>query len=881
MLSIKIALAENFLDYIFRPLGGINVASFYDTYWYAIDFILYLIVFLGAVRVSLEKRFTGRGGHALIIVLGIMLTIAMTWFAQTIGFRIANLWPVAAGLFIGLIAFLIFRLMSEQGAQLGKGVATAYVVTFLAVQAIMPQLCGPDGWIAQKMPIAWGIANILFLVAIVYMITELARFFSQGRNTEPTDDWPNRTGQPIVPTRPTTPTVPGPTPRTPTRRRRPVTAARPTTPTTRGPGPNPPPGSGTNPPPGSGTNPPPGSGTNPPPGPGTNQPPGSGTNPPPGPGTNQPPGSGTNPPPGSKPLPGLRPGVDNGDLIKKIEEVYTKIRHEIKKIRELTREITQINGKDWEKNPYVPKPSETLEILKKDRHILEKEIPQLLEVLRQLIREAQNKGVDAGTIKFYINFLRTVEEFIRRMLEWCRLAEGKCKGKGPGALTGASKILEAYVKPILALPSADHKLKEYRELCYYFIDKDDKLRKLGIRSNKAWEVYNQSGKDYESGRLDSAIKTVTVAVHLLDKLLAERRLALPAESEKAGLYKKLYKEYQEKDAIQRNKGYYSAKGVEFYKKADEWYNKGRLDEAIEYVKRALQAIDEKEKEIHLFKNQIKDYLSKVLENISEFEKTLNMYSAQVRSFKPDVVKIVDDLKNEIIKGAHDKPGNDIYWYISSIQGNKITSNNEARKPVPFKWFIWGINLKHKSILVFRKPIGLIDINQIKKVRSYPVGKGVLFFVDYVMQKVHFDELLVPTTVWNKIVEYERIQEYLIEFNMWKGLGLNDELIKNNQNYFARLHQEALGLLRTEEVAWALSKEEYDKTKKKVITTLMNSREQLELNWDPSKNLEPFLYDLQTLIEEYQKLYFETINPISESVKRFRQVLLDFVIKRIK
>ncbi len=191
-MSIKVAYAENFLDYIFRPLGGINVAGFYENYWYAIDFILYMIVFLGISRVSLEKHFTGRGGQALVLVMGIMLTIAMTWFASSIDFRIVDLWPIAAGIFIAIIAILIFRLIAHQGGNLKAGVATAYVITFLTIQAIMPELFGRDGWIAQNVPIMWGIANIVFLVAIVYMIGEIGRWLSHGRTTEGRDDWPIR-----------------------------------------------------------------------------------------------------------------------------------------------------------------------------------------------------------------------------------------------------------------------------------------------------------------------------------------------------------------------------------------------------------------------------------------------------------------------------------------------------------------------------------------------------------------------------------------------------------------------------------------------------------------------------------------------------------------
>ena len=181
MLNVVYAAEDdNFLDYIFKPLGGVDIAATYNNYQYVIDTIVYFIFFVATASVTLQKRFKGNAGRAMSIVIGIMLAIGMSVFAKAADFTLGSLWPIAAGAFIGVLAFLIFRLMVDNGAKLGGGVSTAYVITFFVIQGLIPELAGSDGWIAEKTPVIWGIANLMLLIAIVLMIGEITKWFGKG-----------------------------------------------------------------------------------------------------------------------------------------------------------------------------------------------------------------------------------------------------------------------------------------------------------------------------------------------------------------------------------------------------------------------------------------------------------------------------------------------------------------------------------------------------------------------------------------------------------------------------------------------------------------------------------------------------------------------------
>ncbi len=78
--------------------------------------IIYLIVFIGLSQTILSKKFQGRGGKAVVISVGLILTIAMITAEKSFGFNIKTFGPVAVWIIIFLISTVLFHTIKHIGA---------------------------------------------------------------------------------------------------------------------------------------------------------------------------------------------------------------------------------------------------------------------------------------------------------------------------------------------------------------------------------------------------------------------------------------------------------------------------------------------------------------------------------------------------------------------------------------------------------------------------------------------------------------------------------------------------------------------------------------------------------------------------------------------
>ena len=176
LVSQVSAQDRNFLNDIFEPFKNVDVAETYDRYQPFIDAFIYFLVFISVAKVTLAKRFSGPGGNALVASIGIILAIAMSFWSAEVGFSIKQFGIVAAGLFIGIVFFSIFALIRHQGGNVAAASALGYVLVFLLVLGIMP------GFVDQiknttGLSTIWGIANIVFVIALVIALMGIVRFF--------------------------------------------------------------------------------------------------------------------------------------------------------------------------------------------------------------------------------------------------------------------------------------------------------------------------------------------------------------------------------------------------------------------------------------------------------------------------------------------------------------------------------------------------------------------------------------------------------------------------------------------------------------------------------------------------------------------------------
>ncbi len=160
------AQEEGILDSILGVWGTTNIGETYEKYQGIIDFLIYLTIFIGAAQFTLGKRFEGRGGKAVIIGMGFALAIALTVAQETIGFTIKSLGPVAAAIFLLIVAIMLFTMIKSAGMNASGSAAIAIVVVFLLIQAIAPNFFE---WMSKTKyaNIIYGIMWIAVIWAIV------------------------------------------------------------------------------------------------------------------------------------------------------------------------------------------------------------------------------------------------------------------------------------------------------------------------------------------------------------------------------------------------------------------------------------------------------------------------------------------------------------------------------------------------------------------------------------------------------------------------------------------------------------------------------------------------------------------------------------------
>ncbi|MFO8016682.1 MAG: hypothetical protein R6U32_06255 [Candidatus Woesearchaeota archaeon] len=182
-LSTAVYAQANPFDLI---LGSVErVASLYGTYYYAIDALLYAVILIGVAQFALSQQFEGRGGKAVIIGMGIALSVGAAVFERQTGFKlVAGLGPIAVILTLILFIYFFYRLFSTLGAN-GRLIGMAmYALGFFYINAQFPQIgswfMSKGGWLAFAWSIGHSLAIIFFLWVIIEGIMKLVQASGLG-----------------------------------------------------------------------------------------------------------------------------------------------------------------------------------------------------------------------------------------------------------------------------------------------------------------------------------------------------------------------------------------------------------------------------------------------------------------------------------------------------------------------------------------------------------------------------------------------------------------------------------------------------------------------------------------------------------------------------
>ncbi len=156
-------------------ISGFNVGEAYAKAPFVIDALIYFILFVGVSQSVLGDKFKGSGGKAVVVAMGMALSVALVYWSLQTGFTLGSLGPLAAIMFVIIIAFFIYRLV-KGNEKVGAGLWMAIISVYVMIYVFFPEL------VAAMNESAWGrfalgILNVFGIIALPLMFYN---FFHSG-----------------------------------------------------------------------------------------------------------------------------------------------------------------------------------------------------------------------------------------------------------------------------------------------------------------------------------------------------------------------------------------------------------------------------------------------------------------------------------------------------------------------------------------------------------------------------------------------------------------------------------------------------------------------------------------------------------------------------
>ena len=162
----------NPINQILEPFREIDIASTYQQNYLFIDFVIYMLIFVGLSKFVFSKRFSGNGGKAILVGVGLILSLSMSVFSYTTGFSIGSFGPIAAIILMLLVGMLLFGFIRQIGGSSVNSGIGAFIVTYFLMRSVTPEIYD---WVAKRSFAAW--IDAVLMLSIPYLVYLLIRKF--------------------------------------------------------------------------------------------------------------------------------------------------------------------------------------------------------------------------------------------------------------------------------------------------------------------------------------------------------------------------------------------------------------------------------------------------------------------------------------------------------------------------------------------------------------------------------------------------------------------------------------------------------------------------------------------------------------------------------
>lgn len=171
-----------YLEDLLKPFEYLDISHLYSRYSQVIDFTIAFLVFLGVTKVTLSKRYEGRGGDAICIGISIALSIGFIVMERSLGFSLRSFGGVGASIFIVIVGLVLFGLFRSVGLHSTNSFCLSYVIIYLSIRAVVPNIFD---FIARTIPFINGILGLIFLFSLGKLLYSLYRGMRDPKGFSP------------------------------------------------------------------------------------------------------------------------------------------------------------------------------------------------------------------------------------------------------------------------------------------------------------------------------------------------------------------------------------------------------------------------------------------------------------------------------------------------------------------------------------------------------------------------------------------------------------------------------------------------------------------------------------------------------------------------
>lgn len=132
-----VSASDNVFETLLHPLQYLDISSYYDGYHYWVDFFIFLGLFISVGKLTLGRRFGGREGKVLSVVVGLVLSLSLSLLEYKMGFDIRSFGPIAVAILVLLVGIVIFNLIKAIGLSNTGAGSFAYIISYFLVRGTL------------------------------------------------------------------------------------------------------------------------------------------------------------------------------------------------------------------------------------------------------------------------------------------------------------------------------------------------------------------------------------------------------------------------------------------------------------------------------------------------------------------------------------------------------------------------------------------------------------------------------------------------------------------------------------------------------------------------------------------------------------------------